>query len=200
MMICTLRHETDSTIALRKLASPGITGVLQRWWSGPLRGVAEIYIPYRLYMVSVEDRRFRRVQYYAVDSASGALDPYEFAVVPESQDWNEAEAQNYHPVKVEERRTRELAMETLRRRLFARGFYRLTAPRLTAELIHPEFYVLYWVGFYGDDSDLNLKVVNAVRQSMEGSKVCCLLKTWLMEKPAEAPVLWASRTSGSVKM
>jgi len=149
MTICSLRHETDSRLALRKLASPGIDGVLQRWWSGPLRGVAEIYIPYRLYRVSVEDRRFRRVQYYALDGASGTLDPYEFAALPESQEWTEVEAPNCHPVRVEERKTRELAIEKVRRRLFTRGFYRLTSPRLTAELIQPDFYLLYWVGFYG---------------------------------------------------
>ena len=132
----------------------------------------------------------RRVHYYALDSASGTLDPYEFAALPESHEWTELEAPNCHPVKVEERKTRELAIETVRRRLFARGFYRLTSPRLTAELIHPEFYLLYWVGFYGDDRNLSLKVVNAVRQTMEGSKVCHLLRAWLMEKPAEAPALW----------
>jgi hypothetical protein len=200
MTIFSLRHETDPRIALRKLASPGIGGVLQRWWSGPLRAVAEIYIPYRFYRVSVEDRRFRRVQYHALDSASGTLDPYEFAAPPESQEWTEVEAPNCHPVKVEERRTRELAIETVRRRLFSRGFYRLTAPRLTAELIHPEFYLPYWVGFYGDDRNLSLKVMNALRQTMEGSKVCHLLKAWLMERPGESPFLGASRGISSVNV
>jgi hypothetical protein len=200
MTICSLRHEADPTIALRKLASPDIGGLLQRWWSGPLRGVAEIYIPYRLYTVSFEDRRFRRVQHHALDSASGTLDPYQFAALPESQEWTEVEAPNCHPVKVEERRTRELAIETVRRRLFSRGFYRLTAPRFTAELIHPEFYLPYWVGFYGDDRNLSLKVVNALRQTMEGGKVCHLLKAWLMERPGEVPVLRASRGISSVNV
>jgi hypothetical protein len=189
MTICSLRHETDPTIALRKLAFPAMGGVLQRWWSGPLRGVAAIYIPYRLYRVSVADRRLQRLHYYALDSASGTLDPYEFAAPPELQEWTEAEAPNCHPVKVEERKTRELAIETVRRRLFTRGFYRLTAPRIIAELIHPEFYLRYWVGFYGDDRNVSLRVVNAVRQTMEGSKVGHLLRAWLMEKPAEAPSL-----------
>jgi hypothetical protein len=200
MTICSLRHETDATIALRKLASPAIGGLLQRWWSGPLRGVAEIYIPYRLYRVSVEDRRSRRVQHYALDSASGTLDPYQFAALPESQEWTEVEAPNCHPVKVEERRTRELAIETVRRRVFSRGFYRMTAPRFTAELIHPEFYLPYWVGFYGDDRNLSLKVMNAIRQTMEGSRVCHLLKTWLMERPEEAPVLRVSPRITSVNV
>src|SRR5215471_930385 len=110
MTICSLGHETDPTIALRKLAFPGVGGVLQRWWNGPLRGVADIYIPYRLYSISVEDRRFRRIHYYAQDSASGTLDPYEFAALPESQEWTEIEAPNCHPVKVVESKTRELVI------------------------------------------------------------------------------------------
>ena len=82
MTIYSLRHQADRTSAMRYLAPSRITAIFHRWWNGRLRGVAEIYIPYRLYKVSFEDRGSRLIQYYALDSASGTLDPYEFGKVP----------------------------------------------------------------------------------------------------------------------
>lgn len=199
MTIRSLRHETDPATALRRLEAPGFTGILQRGWRGPLRCLSEIYIPYRLYQVAFEDRGFRRVHYYALDSASGTLDPYEFVTVPESSAWIEVEARNCYPVRVEEKETRRLATEKVRRRLFSRGFFRLADPRIAAEPIQPEFYLPYWVGFYGDRRNLTLKVMNAVRGTTEGTKICHLLRAWLMEGSKESSLLWPDRTGSPVK-
>ena len=46
----------------------------------------------------------------------------------------------------------------------------------------PEFYIPYWAGFYGDEDNLSLIVLNAVRQTVEGNKVRRLVKTWLLER------------------
>ena len=44
MRICSLCRKMEHEAALRKLSPSGV----RRWWIGKLRGVAEIYIPYRL--------------------------------------------------------------------------------------------------------------------------------------------------------
>jgi hypothetical protein len=185
MTIRTLQHKVNRALALRRLDSSGGFNALQRWFNPPLRGMAEIYVPYRLYKVTVEDRGVRRARYYAIDAASGALDPYEFVNPPEPQEF-EVEARNCYPVRLAESETRSLAIQKLRRLLFSRGFFRLAHPQLTAELINPEFYLPYWVGFYGDEQNVNLKVLNAVRETMEGSKIRQLLQAWLLERPADA--------------
>jgi hypothetical protein len=192
MTIRSLRHQTDPAIAFLRLAPRGITGIIQRRWTGPLRGVSEVFVPYRLYAVTFADRGLQRVHYYAMDAASGTLDPYEFDAVPESSAWIEFESRNCFPVRIEETETRRLATEKVRRRLFSRGFFRVAYPRLTAELVQPEFYLPYWVGFYGDDGNLTLKVMNGVRQTMEGAKICHLLRAWLAEAPAEASLSLAA--------
>jgi hypothetical protein len=186
MTICTLQHKMTSELALRRLDSSGGFNAVGRWLDGPLRGMAEIYIPYRLYKVTFEDRGVRRAWYYAIDAASGTLDPYEFASLPEPQEWTDVEARNCYPVRLAENETRSLAVQKLRRLLFSRGFFRLASPQLTAELINSEFYLPYWIGFYGDEQNVNLKVLNAVRETMEGSKIRQLLQAWLLERPADA--------------
>ena len=175
-------------LALSRLNSSGKFRVVTRWLNGPLRGVAEIYLPYRLYKVSFEDGGVRRTRYYAIDAASGALDPYEFVNLPKPHEF-EVETRNCFPVRLAETETRNLAVQKLRRLLFSRGFFRLSYPQLTAELINPEFYLPYWVGFYGDEQNMNLKVLNAMRETLEGSKIRRLLQAWLLEKPAEASPL-----------
>jgi hypothetical protein len=198
MTICTLPQKVNRALALRRLDSVGGFSTLRRWLNPPLRGMAEIYLPYRLYKVTVEDRGVRRARYYAIDAASGALDPYEFVNLPEPHEWTEVEARNCYPVRLAENETRSLAVQKLRRLLFSRGFFRLAYPQLTAELINPEFYLPYWVGFYGDEQSVNLKVLNAVRETMEGSKIRHLLQAWLLEKPADASAASDVRAKSSI--
>jgi hypothetical protein len=185
-------------LALRRLDSSGGFNPVTRWLDGPLRGMAEIYIPYRLYKVTVEDRGVRRARCYAIDAASGALDPYEFANLPQPHEWTEVEKSDCYPVRLAEHETRSLAVQKLRRLLFSRGFFRLAYPQLTAELINSEFYLPYWVGFYGDEQNVNLKVLNAVRETMEGSKIHQLLQAWLLENPADASAASDVRAKSSI--
>lgn len=185
MKICTLSHKIDRDLALRRLNS----GFPRRWFHGPLRGIADIYIPYRLYKVMLDDRRLQSVRYYAVDAAAGTLDPYEFPTAPEENAWAELDTSNFHPVRLSESETKKIAVEKVRRSLYSSGFFRLTNPGITAELIKPEFYTPYWAGFYGSSKNVSIRVMNAVQQTMEGSKFRHLLKTWLLDQPAEVSAL-----------
>lgn len=163
--------------ALRQLSARAAG--LRRWISGPLRGVAEIYLPYRLYRVTVDDRRLRRVHYYAVDAAAGTLDPYEFTNPPAPDEWMATETRNFYPA-LDEDQTNKMVTEKVRRSLYSRGFFRIINPNITAELIQSEFYIPYWAGFYGDEQNISITVLNAVRCTVEGNKVRRLVKTWLL--------------------
>ena len=180
MAILSLQRGMSYEEALRKLRARAAG--LRRWISGPLRGVAEIYLPYRLYRVTVDDSRLRRVRYYAVDAATGKLDPYEFAVPPAPDEWTEVDTRNFHPARLDEGQTNKLVIEKVRRLLYSRGFFRVVNPNIGAELIQSEFYIPYWAGFYGDEQNLSITVLNAVRQTVEGNKVRRLVTTWLLER------------------
>lgn len=168
--------------ALRWLSRSAGKGILGRCLRGPLRGVAEIYIPYRLYKVTADDRANISVRCYAVDAAVGTLDPYEFVTPPEPDAWVEVETRNFHPLRLSESRTRTALTEKVRRLLYSRGFFRLANPRITAELIKPQFYMPYWAGFYGDEKNISVTVLSAVRQTVEGGKVRRLVEAWLLER------------------
>jgi hypothetical protein len=183
--IFSFQRTMEYEAALRKLGTAEGLGMVRHWLNGSLRGIAEIYIPYRLYKVTLDDRRVQSVRYYAVDAAVGTLDPYEFATAPEANACVELDTRNFHPVRLSESETRKMAVEKVRRLLYSRGFLRLTNPDITAELIKPEFYLPYWAGFYGNGQNISIRVLNAVQETMEGSKLRHLLKTWLLENSAE---------------
>ena len=171
--------------AVRRLSGSGLQGGLRRWINGPLRAVAEIYLPYRLYRVTMDDRRLKSVRHYAVDAAAGTLDPYEFATPPAPETWVEVETRNFHPARLDESQTTKLVTEKVRRLLYSRGFFRVMNPSIGAELVQPEFYIPYWAGFYGDEQNMGITVLNAVRQTVEGNKARRLVKTWLLESDAQ---------------
>jgi|SRR5713101_2225236 len=184
MRICSLCRKMEHEAALRKLSPSGV----RRWWIGKLRGIAEIYLPYRLYKVILQDRGRETISYYAIDAITGTLDPYEFATLPESEAWSEVETGNVHPAKLHESQTRQRLTEKIQRRMYSQGFFRLRNPRIIAELIKPEFYIPYWMGFYGDERNVSVSVIDAVRQTVEGSKARQIVKMWLLD-PTEEPVV-----------
>lgn len=194
MTICCLQSATTSDWAQRKLARGG------RWLSGRLRGIAKVYLPYRLYAVQIHDGSHKESRGFAVDAAAGTLDAYQFPTVPDSGSWLEIETRNCHPVNLKEHETRELAVAKARRFLFSRGFFRVACPRITAELVRPDFYIPYWIGFYGNESNVSIKVLNAVRQTVEGNKIRRVITTWLMQDLPSVPALTAiaERNPGAV--
>ena len=171
-------------LALRRLTPPGVRGTVHRWITGKLLALAEVYVPYRLYQITVQDRRVHSSRYYAVDAAAGTLDPYEFAAPPSPEAFVEVDTRNCHPVRLDEKQTNRVALEKVRRLIFSGGFFRLANPSISANLIQPEFYMPYWAGFYGDEQSLKVVVFNAIRQTQEGSKVRQLLQEWLQDRPA----------------
>lgn len=183
MRILSLRSNVARDEALQKLAP----GFIRQWLSGRLASVAEIYIPYRLYEVIIEDRRLRSTTHFAIDAATGALDPYGFSAAPSSDAFVEVETRNCHPVCVDEKRTSQMASAAGRRSAFRHGFFRLAEPSITAHLRN-EFYVPYWAGFYstrlrgnaGDEATVTLAVINAMSGSYEGGKIRKIIQEWLM--------------------
>ncbi|MCU1255615.1 MAG: hypothetical protein JWM83_1914 [Candidatus Angelobacter sp.] len=181
-MIRTLQSAVDRELAWRSLSPQGPLGIVRRWRTGKLLAVSDIYIPYRLYHVKVDDHRVHSTRFLAVDAISGALDPYEFAESPLQGRCAEVEAKNYLPARLAEDKTRALVLEKVRRMLFSTGFFRLVKPAITTDLIG-EFYIPYWAGFYGEVHNVSVMMLNAVRGTIEGSKASSLVKTWLLEHP-----------------
>jgi len=144
--------------------------------SGPLRSVADIYIPFRLFRVEITEQERVRSQFLAVDVVKGNLDLYQFDEVPEV---TVIETRNCRPAILDEERARQLVVEKFRRIVFSQGFFRLRSPQFSATPLPGEIHVPYWVAFRGQGKHAHLEVIDAVRRRPEGTKVRKMIEEWL---------------------
>ncbi len=129
MLIRSLQSAVEREQALSKFS--------RRWMSGKLLGVADIYIPYRLYKVNLEDRRVRTARLLAIDAISGNLDPFEFSESPLQNRCTDMETRNYLPAQLSEPETHVAALAKFRRLLFSAGFFRLAKPVISSNWLSP---------------------------------------------------------------
>ena len=176
-IIRSLRPNLSREQALARLRPAGFLG---RWLCrGPLRSVAEVYIPFRLYQVEIKNAGKCDLRLLALDSVQGTLDLYGFDHVPEAHEFIEVETRNQPQPDVDAHRACELVVEKVHRLLFLTGFFRIRDLAVVVKPLHFEFHVPYWVGFFGSGEHAQLAVLDAVRCSREGAKVRSLLQDWL---------------------
>lgn len=92
-----------------------------------------------------------------------------------------SEPRNALPVHLDDQATRVLLIHRIRRAMFSPGFFRLSNPVITF-LPCTDHYVPYWAGFYGNQQNIDLVVLNGVRQTFEGGKFRRLIQAWLLEE------------------
>jgi hypothetical protein len=173
MLIRSLQSVVEREQALSKFS--------HRWMSGKLLGVADIYIPYRLYKMNLEDRRVRTTRLLAIDAVSGNLDPFEFSETPLQNRYTDMETRNFLPAQLSEPETHAAALAKFRRLLFSAGFFRLAKPVISVELVESVLFIPYWAGFYGQEHSVRVLMLDAIRGTIEGGKITSSVKAWLLE-------------------
>ena len=166
--------------------SRGLPGWLRRATQGPLRLLADVYVPFYLFRIEITNGRRTEARVMGIDAIVGSLDPYEFDDSDSAQ-LTLIDSSNFLPPRLPENQAAQQCVEKVRRILFNRGFFRMQHPSVAASYACKIWWVPYWVAFYGKDSALSLSVIDAVRRRFEGAKVRALLKDWLQEEcPAAA--------------
>lgn len=169
--IRVLRANVSKEAALAELEPGG----LRRFMGPPLRKLADIYVPFRLFRVAVINAERRQEKMFAVDAVRGNLDLVGFDAVPETE---ERASKNAIPARMSVEESAAAVAEHVRRMVFKRGFFKVKDLRIEPELI-AEFGYPYWVGFYGSAESASLVVMDAVRRRREGAKVRELVREWL---------------------
>ena len=159
--------------------SNGLLEPIRRVLFGPLKSVADFYIPFRLFQVEISNRGTREQRIFGLDAVEGSLDLYHFEELPPAARVIYMETRNCAETVIDEAKARQLLITKVQRLLFATGFFRLRNPSIAAEPIPGEIHVPYWVGFRGRGIRPRVVVIDAVRRRIEGPKVRRLLRNWL---------------------
>jgi len=157
----------------------GLGDILRTTAFGPLKSVADFYIPFRLFQVEIFNRGKRDQRVFGLDAVNGSLDLYHFEQLPDEREVIYLETRNCSEPLLDEAEAKKIVAAKVQRQLFSTGFFRVRNLRISAEPVAGEIYIPYWVGFRGRGARARFAVMDAVRRKMEGAKVRHLLQAWL---------------------
>ena len=179
LKIRTLRPNVTRDEAIRLLRPSGPTGLVRSVLSGPLRSVAEAYIPFYLFQVRITNRGRTETSVLGLDAVRGVLDPYRFEHVPTETETVRVETRNSISPQLASPEAGALLEAKVRRLLYGRGFFKLHAMEIWAEPLTDELHIPYWLGFSGSGRSARLRVLDGVRRRTEGGKVRSIFEAWL---------------------
>ena len=93
--IQTLKPNVTQQEALRTFSGAGLSTLFWRIRSGPLRRIADVYVPYWLYRVQYNMGRAAHKTLFAIDAVNGSLDLFTFPRIPDAKDLISVQTRNY---------------------------------------------------------------------------------------------------------
>jgi hypothetical protein len=165
--------------ALREFRGTGLSAIYNRARYGPLYKLALVYLPFQTFHVEYDLGRVRHSRFLALDRVEGALDLFEFPRPVEEAHLRNVAGRNCIQPVLTLGQAVEILREKVLRIAFQEGFFRTRQPRLEIRSLPEQFSIPYWLGFFGDDTSLRCRALDAVRRRMEGAKAAELFERWL---------------------
>jgi hypothetical protein len=181
--IRSLKPNVTREQAVEQFTASGVSKLFRNGFFGPLRSVAEFYVPFRLFRARIVNGGATDENLVALDVVTGALDLFKFDHVPDESETLHIETRNCAVPGLENDRATELLVAKLRRVLYSRGFFRMRGLSITATPLADELFVPYWLGFRGSGDDARVSVIDAVRRRPEGAKLRRLVEHWIASQP-----------------
>jgi hypothetical protein len=169
----SLRPAVARDEAVRALGG-GLPGAARRLALGPLRSIADVYVPLDVFRVTVTRGARRETDLLGIDVVTGALDLYRFDRVPDGADVVSLATANALDRTLSEAAAIDRLHLRVARSLFQRtGFFGARPGSVSIDERAAEIHVPYWVGFFGGggaQDEARIAVMDAVRRRLEGSK------------------------------
>jgi hypothetical protein len=159
--------------------SEGASARLWRIRSGALRRVAEAYVPYWGYRVQYNMAGTLHTRFFAIDAVTGALDLFQFASWPKTEELAAVQTRNGLPAALAPHQAEQLLREKVLRVVFLQGFFKLRGGKIDVSREAVEFHIPYWLAFYGNAEVARCRVMDAVRRRIEGAKASAFFEQWL---------------------
>ena len=182
MPIRSLKPNVTREQAIAQFSARGVTRLFRTLSGGPLRSVAELYLPFRLFRAHISNRGNVEERLVAIDAVAGTLDLFQFEHVPTAEETIALETRNRPEPALPLDAARERLIAKLRRVAYQRGFFRLQGLEITADPV-TELHVPYWLGFRASHGHARVSVIDAVRRQFEGARMRRLVESWLLSHP-----------------
>jgi len=181
--IISLKPNMTEGDAVAQFEGRGVAAWARALRQGPLRSIALVHIPFRLFVVEISNYGRHQRRWLAQDAVTGKFDPYLFQGELPAEDLLCVPTRNRAPAALSWDESQQLLTDKVRRSVFGSGFFRVRDLEIHAKATLPEFHVPYWVGFSGLRDTPHVAVIDAVRRNFEGSRVCGFVCDWLRNQP-----------------
>ena len=179
-MIQSLLPKVTQAQAIILFRQRGFSGVFRSFLHGPLRSIADVYVPFRLFRVEIQNVSRQQVRWLALDAVQGTFDLYCFNQPPSTEQLQKVETRNHPPVELSVSRAEDIMVSRVRSTIFRKGFFRIRDLKISAKPVPMDLHIPYWVGFSGRGEAASVSVIDAVRRSFEGAKLHHFLQEWLL--------------------
>ena len=98
--IQTLMPKVDFPDALHKFTAAGPASIFRTLRLGPLKRMAQVYVPFQLYRVDYDLGHEHQARLFAIDVVDGSLDLFEFPAPPKPTELSQVETRNALPTKL----------------------------------------------------------------------------------------------------
>jgi hypothetical protein len=173
-----LKPNVTQQEALRTFSDAKLFTLYWRIRSGPLRRIADVYLPYWLYRVRYNMGRSAHSTLFAIDAVNGSLDLFTFPRTPGPADLVSIHTRNFVAPSLQPSDAEALLRQKVLRVIFQRGFFKVRDLNLEITREPIELHVPYWLGFYGN-TVARCRAMDAVRRRIEGAKATALFESWL---------------------
>jgi len=178
-MVRALRPRVDRDGAVGAFTG-GLAGAFRRATYGPVRSVAEVYVPFLPFEVVIRRPRGVERVVLGVDAVSATLDLYRFDAASSGDDLTHVRTRNHLKPVVSVSTAHDAIVVRMQRLIYQRaGFLAAGRCHVEAAAAGDVISIPYWVGFLGRHETASLVVMDGVRGQIEGAKVRRLIEGWL---------------------
>jgi hypothetical protein len=175
-----LRPNVSREQAVAAFNSSGLRRLSWIYDFRPLRSIADLYIPFRLYQVSIKHGNTVDTRWMAIDLIFGGLDPFSFEAFPCAEDMDGINNKNRPQPLLEDSVARQILKTKIQRVLFQTGFFRMRNLDIELQPAIEQLHMPYWVGFFGANEKASIQILDATRRVMEGGKLRRYVYEWLL--------------------
>jgi hypothetical protein len=176
--ILALKPNVTQQEALQAFSATGLPNLYWRVRGGPLRRIAEAYVPYSFYRVNYNMGKAPHSSLFAMDAVNGSLDLFIFPSVPAGDQLVTVQTRNRLKPALERQHAQNLLRDKVLRAIFQQGFFKVRDLNLEIIPEPAELHIPYWLAFYGNRV-LRCRVMDAVRRRIEGTKASQFFEQWL---------------------
>src|SRR3981189_3001455 len=123
--IQTLKPNVTQQEAFRTFSGASLSTLYWRMRSGPLRRIADVYVPYWLYRVQYNMGRAAHKTLFAIDAVNGSLDLFTFPRIPDAKDFISVHTKNYVTPSLPGLVGGAFLRQKVRQVIFQQGFFKV---------------------------------------------------------------------------